>query len=432
MSRGQALPPGVTPDPSRRYRWYVLLVLMLTYAFSYMDRQILAIVLEDLRTELQLSDTQLGLLSGVAFALFYSTLGVPIARLADRSSRVGIISVALAFWSVMTALCGVAQNFLQLFVCRMGVGIGEAGGTPPAHSLIADYFARHERAMALSVYSLGLAFGAVLGLALGGLVAEVYGWRTAFIVAGLPGVLLALLVHWTVREPARGGMEPAGVEAAESMRDGGSLLQTVQRLWARPAYRLLALSSLLTSFVSHSISTWLPSYFMRQYELGQSEAGLATALINLLGGVPGLLLGGWLGDRLARRQVAWLGRLPALALGLALCTVLGGLWSGDYAVAVVCFGGSIFLYQFSHGPSLAAIQWTLAPAERAQGAAFVFFLGNLFGLTLGPLLVGAVSDLGTERFGSQSLSLGMSVVTFILIAASITYWRAGAALARLR
>ncbi len=416
------------PDTSPRYRWYVLLVLMLTYAFSYMDRQILAIVLEDLRDELQLSDTQLGLLSGVAFALFYSTLGVPIARLADRRNRVAIISVALAFWSVMTALCGVAQNFLQLFVYRIGVGIGEAGGTPPAHALIADYFARHERAMALSVYSLGLAFGAVLGLALGGLIAEVHGWRTAFVVAGLPGVLLALLVHWTVREPARGAMEES--LAAIDAPAGGTLLQTVQRLWARPAYRLLAISSLLTSFGSHSISTWLPSYFIRQFALGQSEAGLATALINLLGGVPGLLLGGWLGDRLARRQVGWLGRLPALALGLALCTVLGGVWSANYSLAVFFFGCSLFLYQFSHGPSLAAIQWTLAPGERAQGAAFVFFLGNLFGLTLGPLLVGAVSDLGAERFGSQSLSLGLSAVTLFLIAASITYWRAGAALAR--
>jgi len=411
------------------YRWYVLLMLMLTYAFSFMDRQVLSIVLEDLRAELYLSDTQLGLLSGVAFALFYATLAVPIARLADRYNRVTIISTALTLWSAMTVLCGLAGSFLQLFLFRIGVGVGEAGGTPPAHSLIADYFSRMERSMALSVYSLGTAFGAVLGLALGGLIAEAYGWRMAFFVAGLPGILLAIVVKLTVREPERGRMESeeAGAPAASVVRNS-SLTQTLRRLWRIPAYRLVAISSLMASFVSHSISSWLPSFFIRQYEMGQGDAGVTTGLINLLGGVPGLLLGGWLGDRLVRRNVHWLGRIPALALALAFFTVMLALWTSSYTLAVLMFGCSIFLYQLSHGPSLAAIQWTLAPHERAQGAAFVFFLGNLLGLTLGPLLAGAVSDLGALRFGTASLSLGLSVVTLSLIGASFTYWHTGKAL----
>lgn len=420
---------GADKGTGSRYRWYVLLMLMLTYAFSFMDRQVLSIVLEDLRLELQLSDTQLGLLSGVAFALFYATLAVPIARLADRHNRVTIISAALTLWSAMTVLCGLAGSFLQLFLFRIGVGVGEAGGTPPAHSLIADYFSRMERSMALSVYSLGTALGALLGLALGGLIAEAYGWRMAFFVAGCPGILLAILVKLTVREPQRGRMDSGeATRPAASSAGDSSLAQTLRRLWRIPAYRLVAISSLMASFVSHSISSWLPSIFIRQYEMGQGDAGVTTGLINLLGGVPGLVLGGWLGDRLVRRNVHWLGRIPSLALAMAFLTVMLALWTSNGTLAVVMFGCSIFLYQLSHGPSLAAIQWTLAPDERAQGAAFVFFLGNLLGLTLGPLLAGAISDLGALRFGTASLSLGLSVVTLSLIGAAISYWRTGTAL----
>ena len=190
--------------PSLAYRRYVLGMLALVYVFNFTDRQILAILMQPIKEDLLLSDTQLGLLSGIAFALFYVTMGIPIARLADRYSRVNIISVSIFLWSLMTALSGLAGNFTQLLLARIGVGIGEAGCTPPAHSLLADYFARENRASALSIYSLGLPLGSVLGLMAGGWVAQIYGWRMAFFLVGLPGLVLALMVKFTIREPRRG------------------------------------------------------------------------------------------------------------------------------------------------------------------------------------------------------------------------------------
>ena len=199
------------------YRWYVLIMLAVMYAFSIMDRQILSILLEDIRAEFVLTDLQLGLLSGVAFALFYATLGIPIARLADRFNRVSIISAAVALWSVMTALCGAASSFWYLFLARVGVGVGEAGGNPPAHSVISDYFNKDERSFALSVYTSGAALGLLLGLVTGGFVAEYYGWRWAFVCAGVPGLALALLLKLTVREPVRGGLEEGNNSSSRMM-----------------------------------------------------------------------------------------------------------------------------------------------------------------------------------------------------------------------
>ena len=213
------------------YRYYVLAMLTLTYAFSVMDRQVMSILLEDLRAEFLLDDTQLGLLSGLAFALFYSVLGIPLARLADRSSRINIIAVCVAIWSVMTALCGAAQNFVQLFLGRVGVGVGEAGSSPPSHSMIADYFAPNERSLALAVVMMGASFGSLFGLVLGGFVAESYGWRMAFVAAGVPGLLLAAVLKISIREPVRGGLDAPATTPSIARPQQMSFRATLVELW---------------------------------------------------------------------------------------------------------------------------------------------------------------------------------------------------------
>ncbi|GJM04561.1 MAG: MFS transporter [marine bacterium B5-7] len=404
------------------YRWYVLLILGLTYASSYMDRQILSILLEDLKLEFSLSDTQLGLLSGIAFAVFYASLGIPIARLADRFNRVNIIVSAVSVWSVMTVLCGAVSNFTQLFLARVGVGVGEAGGTPPAHSMISDYFTSEERSFAISIYSMGTAFGSLLGLILGGYIAELFGWRMAFIAAGLPGLIIAIIVKLSVKEPCRGAMDgPNDLQGIE--QSSASVVVLIKRFWSNPIYRSVAIAHVLAVFVAYAISSWLPTLYLRQYELGQGVVGTIVGLLNLIGGVSGLLCGGYLAGRLAKKNRAWLAFLPFLSLLLAFPMILVALWLQDIVLASVFFGLSFFFYQASHGPGLAIIQLVASSKNRAQAAAFVFFLTNLFGLGLGPLLVGFLSDLGFLRFGENSLPLSMGLVSTTLLFASFYYWR---------
>ncbi|MCY4342907.1 MAG: MFS transporter [Gammaproteobacteria bacterium] len=414
---------------SRRYRWYVLGMLALTYAFSFMDRQILSILLEDIRAEFSLSDLQLGLLSGIAFALFYATLGVPIARLADRFNRVTIVSAAVTVWSAMTALCGAAASFWQLFLARVGVGIGEAGGSPPSHSIISDYFNKEERSFALAIYSLGTSLGMLFGLVMGGFVAEHFGWRWAFVCAGVPGLALALLLKLTVREPLRGAMEeeaekPPRPESAA----GESMIAAFRALWANRCYRRVNLAHMLGVFVGYGFTVWKPALYLRQFELSQSEVGLIVGLTAAGLGVPGMLLGGYLGDRLSKRDARGPAWLCAAAVLLATPVYLLALWSSDWVATTVFIGLGVFLYSLSHAPGLAIVQSVVEPHRRAQAAAYVFFLSNILGLGLGPVLVGSLSDGFAAEFDNRSLNVALGFVTLVLLAAAAMYWRTARAL----
>ena len=410
-----------------RYRWYVLGMLGLTYAFSFMDRQILSILLEDIRAEFALSDLQLGLLSGIAFALFYATLGIPIAKLADRVNRVTIVSSAVAVWSVMTALCGAATNFWQLFFARVGVGIGEAGGSPPSHSIISDYFSKEERSFALSIYSLGTSFGMLFGLVMGGFVAEYYGWRWAFVCAGVPGIALALILKFTVREPVRGAMEqmaerapaPAGSTPAKSE----SMIEAFRALWANRAYRYVNLAHMFGVFVGYGFTVWKPPLYLRQFELSQSEVGLVVGLTSVGLGVPGMLLGGYFADRLASRDPRGPAWLCGVAVLLATPAYLLALWSTDWIATTVFIGIGLFMYSLSHAPGLAIVQSVVEPHRRAQAAAYVFFLSNILGLGLGPVLVGSISDGFSGDYGERSLNVALGFVTLVLLIAAAMYWR---------
>ncbi|MEZ5557797.1 MAG: MFS transporter [Pseudomonadales bacterium] len=266
---------GVRPLFTSGYTRYVLGVLVAVYIFNFIDRQILAILAQSIKEDLALSDTQIGALSGIAFGIFYATLGIPIARLADRRSRVNVISVCLAIWSAMTALSGLAQNYWQLLIARIGVGIGEAGGSPPSHSLIADYFTPDARATALGVYALGIPVGILFGNLAGGWINEFFGWRNAFLVVGIPGVLLALTMKLTVREPPRGYSEGRRPDTTEV-----PFREVIRTMWGFRSFRQLAFGAATQAFVGYGSIAWLPSFLIRAHDMSSGQVGAGHRLRN--------------------------------------------------------------------------------------------------------------------------------------------------------
>jgi predicted MFS family arabinose efflux permease len=277
-----------TKEVRSLYRNYVLVILTLVYVFNFIDRQLLVILQEAIKKELELSDTQLGLLSGFTFALFYVTLGIPIARLADKGNRKNIVAMSLGLWSLMTAFSGLAHNFVQLLFARMGVGVGEAGGSPPAHAMISDYFPPGKRATALSIYSSGLYIGILIGFLMGGYLNQELGWRNAFFVLGIPGILFSLLVYATVKEPQRGATDSHSWAATEAQ----SLAHVLKLLYAKKTFVYLALASGLHVFCIYGLFNWEPSFLSRLHGMKNSEIGVALGLIFGCTGAVGTYMGG--------------------------------------------------------------------------------------------------------------------------------------------
>jgi MFS family permease len=399
------------------YRLYVLGLLTAVGVCSWVDRQIFSILMEEIRKELGLSDTQLGLLGGVAFGLFYATVGLPVAWLADRFSRRNIIAVALALWSGMTALCGLATGFGSLFLGRVGVGIGEAGGSPPSQSLISDYFAPKERGFALGVFHLYLPLGFMTGFLLGGWINELFGWRQAFLVVGVPGLLLAGLLRLTLREPSRGAMDP---EQPPGGSDTTPLWATL-RSFSRPgALRQVPLAGAVHGIGAWGVAVWAPSYFMRVHGMGSGEVGTWMAAVFGIGGAGGVVLGGRLADYLANRYgdarwYLWLSGavvLAAVPFGSAV------YFMAVPELALVCLLVSAFFGHMFLGPVMAMIQALAGPRRRAQGAAYYLFLANLVSMGLGPLIVGASSDLFQARWGTGGMRYAMLVLFVVTSIAS--------------
>jgi MFS family permease len=390
----------------------VLAVLILAYTFNFLDRQILGILAGPIKAELGLTDSQLGLMGGLAFALFYTGLGVPIAALADRWSRTWIMTGALTLWSGFTALCGFATGFWQLFLCRMGVGVGEAGGVAPAYSLISDYFPKEQRARALAAYSFGIPIGSALGILFGGLIAHAIDWRAAFIVVGVAGVALAPLFRFVVREPPR---EAAPAAAAAPPTSGG-----LRVLLAKPSFWLISLGAAASSVCGYGVAFWLPSFFERSLGMGLVDRSLFLGSMTLVGGVIGVWAGGVLGDRLGRARPAAYLLVPAVAFLLALpCFVLAvqakSLW-----LAFVLFLIPTGLNLVWLGPVITAVQHLVAPAQRSTASACFLFVNNLIGLGLGTWYFGAVSDALTPRYGSEALRYAIySGLGFYLVSAAL-------------
>jgi MFS family permease len=408
---------------SERYRLYVVWLLCVVYLFNHVDRQILAILIQPIKAEFGLSDTELGLLGGVAFALFYSTLGIPIARYADRSNRTRIIAASLALWSLFTALTGLARTFWHLLLARVAVGIGEAGCSPPAYSIISDYFEPKRRATAISIYSLGVSGGAIVGLLVGGQIAEAYGWRTAFYVLGLPGVALAVVVLLTLREPPRGWSDPDGAPPAQP----APLRTVVATLWAKRSFRSLSFAAALHAFVAYGVAGFYSAFLIRSHDMGLAQAGRWLAFATIAGGLAGTFLGGKLADVLTNRtgDPRWQLWLPSITLLLNLPVGVLLYLSNDVQVVIGLLTINIALGSAYLAPTVATTQRLVGLRERALAASILFFLLNLIGLGLGPIATGHVSDTLREYFTDQGIGThaasadGLRFAMLLMLAANL-------------
>ena len=414
---------------SDRYRRYALGLLMLIYALNMLDRQIITILAEPMKAELNLADWQIGAVSGLAFALFYSAVGLPMARFADQGDRVRLIAISLAVWSAFTAVCGLARTFPQLILARIGVGVGEAGCTPAAHSLITEFTPRAKLASALAFYSLGIPLGSLLGLAIGGLLVDAMGWRAAFILAGLPGVGVAVIAALTLREPRR--LRPRLARASGQTL---SLAAALAELRQKPAFWLIALAAALTSFSYYGQSAFFGSVFLRNHgpvltrlgaELGLGPAGLAGLALGLAIGVSagaGTLIGGKLADRAARGGVSGYAKQPMVVL-LASTPFLGVTpFAPSFPLALAALTIGVFLHAMAYGPTFASVQVLATPRVRATASAILFFMTSLIGLGLGPLAVGLVSDLLRASLGpAQSLNIACAGASITMIASVVCF-----------
>ncbi|MEQ9142837.1 MAG: MFS transporter [Parvibaculaceae bacterium] len=388
------------------YRRYALGILTVVYTVNYVDRQILSILLEPIKVDLSLSDTQLGLLF-TTFGIFYATLGLPIAMVADRTNRRNVITAAMTVFSGMTAACAFITSFWQLLIARILVGVGEAGSSPPSHSMIADMYEPKSRATALAVFSLGVNIGIFIGFLVGGYVAQWYGWRTAFLVVGLPGLVLAVLVHFTLREPPRGHSDGRTGDEEVAQKIG----QVLTFLLTQPAFRHIAAGATLVSFVGYGAVAWLPPFLVRSHGMEVGDIGLALSLIIGLAGGAGTFAAGWLADRLGQKDVRWymwvvaLAGLIAFPFGFSVYLVEDLSWALGLFI-IPAAAGALYL-----GPSLAMTQGLAKLKMRAVASALLLFILNIIGLGLGPQAVGIVSDLLEPTYGAESLRYALLVMT---------------------
>ena len=376
-------PPAAT---SIAARWYVLLMMCLVYTLSIADRYVISTVLEPIRLELHLTDSSVAFLTGVSLALFYVAFGFPISWLTDRRSRRNIISASLVAWSVMTVCCGLARNYWQLLLARIGVGVGEAGGTPGASSIISDYFPAMRRPMALTIFSLGAPIGAWLGADIAGRVADVYGWRSVFLALGVPGVIVGALVFLTVREPRRGGLDRHEDTAAPTF------METMRFLWLQRSAVHVMVGSALTALWGWGLMWWTPAFLMRSYSLSAGQAGAITGPIHLVGGMAATIFTGWLVARPSMadpRRIVW---LMGIGIGVATVVSIAIYWTRSLSLATALFWIFIPSIYFYIGPCFGILNNLAQPRMRALFCATTLFIANIGNLVIAPQFVGALSD----------------------------------------
>jgi MFS family permease len=403
------------------YRNYVLAVLFFAYVVNVMDRGVLALLLEGIRHEFTLTDRQLGFLSGLPFALFYSTLGIPIAALADRATRRGVLAACCALWSAATAACGLASNFAMLVTSRAMTAVGEAGGTPPSHSLISDYFPRSTRATALSIYALGVPLGTMLGSLFGGWGNDLFGWRTTFMLVGAPGIVVALLVWVTVREPPRGLSE---LEARRAGPPAPPLSQVIGFLWHYPSFRHMCLAAGLHSVVWYAGSQLNGVFFQRAHGMTAAEAGSWLALSAGIG-VVGTLLGGVLADKLSHYQNdrRWYMWVPGIATLVMVPFQFTSYLSNDLHLVIPSFIVMIVLASMFFGPSFAVSQSLATLRTRAVATSLLLFVQTFVGLGLGPFVAGSISEYLKPTVGlHDSMRWGLVLVGLVNLWAAAHYF----------
>lgn len=402
-----------------------LWILLIVYIFNFIDRQIVNILAEPIARDLGLSDTQIGLMTGLAFALFYTILGIPIARFADRgtTSRPKVIAIALAVWSAMTALCGLAQNFGQLLLARIGVGVGEAGCTPPAHSLISDMVPPERRSSALAFYSLGIPIGTLLGMIIGGTLADYVGWREAFVIVGLPGVALALLVWFVIKDPRqadaaailRGQNQPAALPIGEALRE----------VMLSRAFVLLLFAGSAAAFLSYGKTTWTTIFFQRTHGMSPGEVGLWFGLLGGVAGILGTWLGGYLADRFGAKNRRHVLSAPAIGMALAVPLAIAAYQAPTWPLALALLFLPTVFNSFYYGPTYSAAQGLVPIRARAIAAAALLFFQNLIGLGLGPLFFGMLSDWLQPAYGEESVRYVLYGAAVLGLVPAFFFWRCG-------
>lgn len=392
-------------------RGRVLAFLLIAYIFNFLDRQILGILATPIKADLGLTDTQFGAIGGLAFALLYSVLGVPLAYLADRTSRSGVIAASLAVWSGFTALCGMATGYWQLFLCRLGVGIGEAGGVAPSYALIADYFPPERRARALAIYSLGIPVGLASGTLLGAYIAQAVNWRAAFLFMGAAGVVLVPIFKMMVRDLPRSADEGAGQTPISAA------FPIVAR---KSSFWLLAFAASFSSLCGYGLALWTPSVFMRSFHLDLITTGQFLGSLLLIGGSAGVFAGGWLADRLGKSDRGWYARLPAIAWLITAPLYALGFMAPNATAAWLLLLIPNALNILWLGPVTTAVQHLVPRHMRATASASFLLINNLIGLGAGPLLIGALSDYLKTGYGAESLRYAaIAALSFYFVAAML-------------
>lgn len=404
---------------SSAYRHYVLAILTLMYVVNYLDRQILNILLQPIKNEFHVSDTMLGLLAGPTFALFYATLGIPIALAADRSNRRNIIAISLALFSFMTVMCGLAARFWQLLLARVGTGVGEAGTGPSAQAIISDLYPPQSRASAQSFYSAGLNIGILFAFGIGGPIAQAYGWRVAFLASGVPGLILVFVVMFTMREPPRGH--------SENLRDDKARIplgDVSAFLWSQRSFRYIALGSAMAAFSGYGATAFIPAFLIRSHHMTIAQVGFFFAILAGIGGWIGTFLAGIIADRLGKRDVRWNVYVPIWATFLSIPFAPVFYLAASTKIALLgaivpTAMGAVFV-----GPSVTMVQALVPLRMRATAAAILLFILNIIGLGLGPQTVGFVSDLLHPLLGTDSLRYALLIGPIAGLVSATCYWRA--------
>lgn len=415
------------PSASRpaRNAWLALSVLLFTYLVNFMDRQLFAVLQEEIRADLGLSDFQLALLGGSMFAVFYATAGLPLAWFADRTHRVRLIAVSCAVWSVFTALSGAALNFWQMALARIGVATGEAGGVSPSYSVLSDYFPASRRGLAIGLFSIGAPLGLMAGTALGAIIADALSWRWAFVILGAPGILLALGIVFFVREPKRGRFDGDRSGDAKAHPFGA-----ITAVLSTPTLRYIALAAALTSFGGYGFYQWFPSFLIRTQGMALEDAGRLLAPVFLVG-VVGAIAGGWLADKLGQARPFAYGAVPAISILIGVPFFVLALQAPDGPTSLLFITIPTLLGYAWIGPVLAAAQTLSRPEHRASVAALLAFFNNLLGIGLGPLAVGAISDSLSGRLGeAEALRVGLLSIIAVYVIAAALFFAAGATLKR--
>ena len=423
------LMPTSQHPPVVNWRTHLSLALLATvYIFSYIDRQVVSILIEPIKHEFGASDTQIGMLTGLAFGLLYAALGIPVGRLADKHNRRTIVAICCGVWSLATMGCGMATHYWQLFIARMSVAVGEAGGMAPSISMIADMYPPKRRSLAISFFMMGPNLGVLLGLSIGGLIAQMYGWRAAFLAFGIPGVLLSLIVYWFVKEPVRGGFDAPSAKApvqTATAEPQESIIRQSLRLLSMKPLRNVAIACGIAAISGYGYGVWAPAFFMRAHGMSIAHAGLAFGLASGVGAMAGALFCGWLSDKLCQRDSRWQLGLPALGALISLPAGIAvfqwptdAFWTlGSMQIPHAMLFVLIFAFFCSWWPTLSysAVSQMVSPTERGVGAALLNLFVTLLGVGLGPMVTGTLSDYFTATQGGNGLRWALTAVVSLMV-----------------